>query len=459
MKHLYIHIPFCQRRCSYCDFNTYANMEDRIDAYVAALCSELRAYAAQHPATRAVELLAPLEPLTRASLRPTIFLGGGTPTMLSLPQMERVLAAANEIVPLDQAEVTTEANPGTVIDEAYLRGLRSLGINRISFGVQSLHDPTLRVLGRIHTAAEAIATYEQARRAGFDRVNLDFIFGLPGQTAEQWAWTLDQLAPLDAEHISLYSLILEQGTPLHQQVTRGSITVPDDDATAAMYELAMEKLAAAGFVQYEISNWAKDAKNLEPRTKNLEAKEQTIKRSNEQTGSNLPPRLPHRSGKGSPRRWGRGEGEAGGEGQLPSGACLHNVAYWLNADYIGCGAGAHGHIYPRRWHDILSVDEYIRTSREGRLPIAETLDLSQDDLFSETMMMGLRLNNGVSFAHFADRCGHELRDVYSGEIRQLIDLGLIEQDSIGIRLTERGRMLGNEVFLRFLRDEPSQVTR
>jgi oxygen-independent coproporphyrinogen III oxidase len=411
MKHLYIHIPFCQRRCSYCDFNTYANLEDRIEAYVAALCAELHAYAAEHAAVeRSAPPLSSL-PLTRASLRPTIFLGGGTPTMLSLRQMERVLAAAAEIVPLEQAEVTTEANPGTVIDEAYLRGLRSLGINRISFGVQSLHDPTLRVLGRIHSADEAIMTYQQARRAGFDRINLDFIFGLPGQTAEQWAWTLDQLAPLDAEHISLYSLILEQGTPLHQQVTRGSITVPDDDATAVMYELAMEKLAALGYLQYEISNWAKDGNGAQQHTPE----------------------------------------------QLPSGACHHNVAYWLNADYIGCGAGAHGHIYPRRWHDMLGVDEYIRAVRQERLPIAETIDLSPADLVSETMMMGLRLNSGVSFAHFADRCGHELLEVYPDELRHLLELGLIEQNAIGIRLTERGRMLGNEVFLRFLRDEPLQA--
>ena len=179
--------------------------------------------------------------------------------MLSLKQMERVLGAADAIVPLDDAEVTTEANPGTVIDEEYLRGLRSLGINRISFGVQSLHDPTLRMLGRIHTAGEALATYEQALRAGFSNINLDFIFGLPGQTAEQWAWTLDRLAEIGPRHVSLYSLIVEPGTPLHQQVTRGSITVPDDDAAAEMYELAMEKLADAGYEQYEISNWAKQA--------------------------------------------------------------------------------------------------------------------------------------------------------------------------------------------------------
>ena len=265
-RHLYIHIPFCQRRCSYCDFNTYANMEDRIDAYVAALCMELRNIAQSlppfpSPSSVLIPQSSSLSPhpsvLTRTALQPTIFLGGGTPTMLSLRQMEQVLDAANEIVPLHSAEVTTEANPGTVLDEGYLRGLRGLGINRISFGVQSLHDPTLRVLGRIHTAAEALATFRQARHAGFERINLDFIFGLPGQTVEQWGWTLDRAMEIGADHFSLYSLIVEEGTPLHQQVTRGSITIPDDDASADMYELAMERLQAGGYAQYEISNWAR----------------------------------------------------------------------------------------------------------------------------------------------------------------------------------------------------------
>jgi oxygen-independent coproporphyrinogen III oxidase len=403
MKHLYIHVPFCQRRCSYCDFNTYANMEDRIEAYVQALCAELdmRSMALDRSHTSQSTSRA----LTRAALRPTIFLGGGTPTMLSLDQMARVLQAADAIVPLAGAEVTTEANPGTVIDEAYLRGLRSLGINRISFGVQSLHDPTLRVLGRIHTAADAIESYRQAERAGFERINLDFIFGLPGQTQEQWAWTLDRLAEIGPEHVSLYSLILEETTPLHQQVTRGSITVPDDDATAAMYELAIERLAAAGYDQYEISNWARKGVGLNSR---------------------------------SP------------VSVIPDGACHHNVAYWLNADYIGVGAGAHGHLYPQRWHDVLGVNDYIAAVRAGRLPVAEALDLAPSDLFAETMMMGLRLSSGVAYDHFADRCGAELLEIYGSEIAELRSLGLIEQDKIGIRLTERGRMLGNQVFARFL---------
>ena len=405
-RHLYLHIPFCQRRCSYCDFNTYANLEDRVEAYVDALCADMRRAKTQPDDWRRLPIpettQAPHsseEGLLRRQLRPTIFLGGGTPTMLSLRQMERVLTAAAEHVPLAEAEITTEANPGTVIDEAYLRGLRSLGINRISFGVQNLHDPTLRVLGRIHTVAEAIETYRQARRAGFERINLDFIFGLPGQTVEQWGWTLDRVVELEADHFSLYSLILEEGTPLHRQVTRGSITLPDDDDAATMYELAIEKLGAAGYEQYEISNWARP--------------------------------VAHR-------------------GLLPEQAAHHNVAYWLNADYLAFGAGAHGHIYPRRWHDILGVDEYIKSVRAGQRPIAEILDLSAADLQTETMMMGLRLNVGVSYAHFKDRCGLELLDRYGAEVRSLVDDGLVEQNGVGIRLTPRGRSLGNQVFLRFL---------
>ncbi|MBA3947374.1 MAG: radical SAM family heme chaperone HemW [Herpetosiphonaceae bacterium] len=412
-RHLYIHIPFCQRRCSYCDFNTYANMEDRIDAYVAALCTELKGVAQTLPpitsqsSVHANGAAAQSSALTRADLRPTIFLGGGTPTMLSLQQMERVLAAANEIVPLQDAEVTTEANPGTVIDEGYLQGLRTLGINRISFGVQSLHDPTLRVLGRIHTAGEALATFEQARRAGFDRINLDFIFGLPGQTLEQWRWTLDRAMEIGADHFSLYSLIVEEGTPLHQQVTRGSITVPDDDVSADMYELAMERLAAGGYTQYEISNWARnDAAQVDGLT-------------------------------------------------LPSQACQHNVAYWLNADYLACGAGAHGHVYPRRWHDILGVDAYIKAMVERGSAVAEIIEVTPADLWGETMMMGLRLNAGVSYAHFADRCGHELRDVYGVVIDGCVREGLMVADEVGVRLTARGRMVGNRVFARFLEDVPA----
>ncbi|GAC1353726.1 MAG: radical SAM family heme chaperone HemW [Herpetosiphon sp.] len=383
-------------------------MEDRIDGYVAALCCELEQLAATFPPTPSSGMVSVQDGLTRAQLRPTVFLGGGTPTMLSLQQMERVLMAANRVVPLSDAEVTTEANPGTVIDEEYLRGLRGLGINRISFGVQSLDDFTLRVLGRIHTADEALATFAQARRAGFDRINLDFIFGLPGQTQQRWREMLKRVATLDADHLSLYSLQVEEGTPLHHQVFRGLISVPDDDETGPMYELAMEQLAAAGYHQYEISNWARHRR----------------------PDSALP---------------------------LPEQASHHNVAYWLNADYLAAGAGAHAHVFPTRWHDIAPIDGYVHAMREGGSARAETLELNQGDLEAETLMMGLRLNAGIGFAHWYDRCGTDLRARYGVLMDELASLGLLEVDERGMRLSARGRLVGNGVFGRFVEAATSET--
>lgn len=394
MRHLYIHIPFCHRRCAYCDFNTYANMEDRIEAYVAALCAELGMLAAQTPPPP------PASP-EAAALRPTIFLGGGTPTMLSLDQMERVLAAAADLVPLEGAEITSEANPGTVLGRDYLRGLRQLGVNRLSMGVQSLHDPTLRILGRIHTAAEARQSYVEAREAGFDNLNLDFIFGLPGQDQTQWEQTLATIAAWEVDHFSLYSLILEEQTPLFAQVTAGRVSVPDDDATADMYEAAIEGLGAAGYVQYEISNWVLP------------------------DGAELLPGVPAR-------------------------ACHHNLAYWLNSDYLAAGAGAHGHRYPQRYSDLLGIDEYIAAVAAGRLPVAEVTELTPQDLRAETMMMGMRLNTGVGEAHFAARCGLSLDAAYGPALAELAAQGLIERSGGRVRLTERGRMLGNRVFEQFI---------
>ncbi len=368
-----------------------------MEAYVAALCTELRSLA--HP-NRAIPSTLPMTAdLTRAMVRPTIFLGGGTPSMLPEALMEQTLAAADAVVPLRNAEVTVECNPGTVLGRDYLRALRAMGVNRVSLGVQSLHDPTLRVLGRIHTAAEAYASFNDARAAGFERINLDFIFGLPGQTVGQWEETLREIVTWGADHVALYSLILEERTPLYAQVTSGRITVPDDDATGAMYELAIERFAAAGYVQYEISNWARADAAAAP---------------------------------------------------VPSHVCHHNLAYWLNADYLAAGAGAHGHLYPRRYVDVAGIDDYIARVRAGVLPVAEVIDLTPRDLAAETMFMGLRLNVGVSFAHFRDRCGVEMDSIFGTELTELAEQGLIERDERGVRLTRRGRMLGNRVFERFV---------
>jgi oxygen-independent coproporphyrinogen-3 oxidase len=436
-KHLYIHIPFCHRRCSYCDFNTYANMDDRMAAYVDALCAEIGAQRQEEGKRgRGGEgetnlgsvgyTPSPLHPFTpslglmRDNLRPTIFLGGGTPSMLPLPLIERVLAAADRLIPLAAAEVTVEANPGTVLGRDYLRALRGLGVNRISMGVQSLHDPTLKVLGRIHTAAEARASYEDARRAGFDNINLDFIFGLPGQTVEQWDAALREIITWDTDHFSLYSLILEEKTPLYAQVMGGRVSVPDDDATATMYELAIERLGAAGYVQYEISNWAR-TDYRHPRM------EDGGWRMEDESASLLNSRF-----------------------SIPTYACHHNLAYWLNADYLACGAGAHGHRFPQRYFNVLGIDDYIGRLRAVASPVAETTALTARDLAIETMFMGLRLNVGVSYAHFRDRCGAEMDAVFGAILAELVGLGLLARDETGVYLTDRGRMLGNQVFERFV---------
>ncbi|HEY1013106.1 MAG TPA: radical SAM family heme chaperone HemW, partial [Herpetosiphonaceae bacterium] len=334
---------------------------------------------------------------------PTIFLGGGTPTALPLELLEQVVAAAGELIPLDRAEVTSEANPGTVLDGAYLRGLRAMGVNRISMGVQSLNDRTLKVLGRIHTAAEARASFAAARAAGFENINLDFIFGLPGQDVAEWERSLRELARWEIDHLALYSLIVEPGTPLAAQVAAGKVHVPGDDAAAEMYERAMEIMGEAGYVQYEVSNWARP-----------------------------------------------GSAALSSTAALPAYASRHNVAYWLNADYLGCGAGAHSHGRGLRWADERVLERFAAAVERGAPPVAEVTELDRRALEAETMMMGLRLLTGVGFAHFAERCGRPLDEAYGAELADLMKLELVERDELGVRLTPRGRMIGNEVFMRFL---------
>jgi oxygen-independent coproporphyrinogen III oxidase len=386
-------------------------MEHRIAAYVDALCAELAMLAEVKP-----PLPASAE---AAALRPTVFFGGGTPTMLSIAQFARILQAVDALVPLQDAEVSSEANPGSEIDRAYLRDLRALGVNRLSMGVQSLHDPTLRVLGRTHDAADVYASYNDARAAGFENINLDFIFGLPGQDLAQWERTLTTITDWGVDHFALYSLILEERTPLYAQVTSGRVTVPDSDATAAMYEAAIDAFAAAGYAQYEISNWVRTAeRHGDKGTKEWEATQPSA-------FSLQPP-------------------------ALPALACHHNLAYWFNSDYLAAGAGAHGHLFPTRYANILGIDDYIVTVQSGARPIAETTPLNAADLYAETMFMGLRLNIGVSEAHFAARCGIRLDQAYGDVLNELLEVGLIERSAGRVRLTERGRMLGNRVFERFV---------
>ena len=238
---LYLHIPFCAVRCEYCDFNTYAGLEWLYEPYAAALIREIRRAGAERgrPAVR------------------TIFVGGGTPTVLPPTLLADVLDACREAFDVAaDAEITSEANPGTV-DQAHFAALAGMGVNRLSMGVQSFDDAELRWLGRIHSAAEAEAAFEAARAAGFANINLDFMFSLPGQEPATWARTLVRAIDLAPEHLSLYSLIVEPGTPLFEQARRGVIEEPDDDLAADLYALACDALPAGGYAQYEISNWAR----------------------------------------------------------------------------------------------------------------------------------------------------------------------------------------------------------
>jgi oxygen-independent coproporphyrinogen-3 oxidase len=391
---LYIHIPFCERKCPYCDFNSYAGLDTLYAPYVEALAAEL-AWLAQRWEWQA----------------DTVFVGGGTPTVLPLPLLTQVLVAAfaDFRVP-SGAEVTVEANPGTV-DEAYLAGLRAAGVNRLSLGAQSFHDDELRLLGRIHMAAEIEAACRTARRAGFQNISLDLIYGLPGQSLERWQATLERALSLLPDHLSLYSLTIEEGTPFADWVAHGDLPAPDDDLAADMYELAEEMLAEAGYLHYEISNWAKD--NVQQST-----------------------------------------GDA-------SFACQHNLVYWRNEAYLGVGAGAHSSWRGRRWHNLPSPQGYMARmsgGQEGGVPwessvVADVEVIDQALAMGETMMLGLRLlKEGVPLARFAERFGRSLEDVYHTELTTLQAAGLLEKRPDRVRLTQRGRLLGNQVFARFLPD-------
>jgi oxygen-independent coproporphyrinogen-3 oxidase len=392
---LYVHIPFCAVRCPYCDFNTYApkergqvGLEALFEPYTAALVTEIR---------RAGE----------ARGRPpahTVFIGGGTPTVLPPELLARILDACRKAFDLaPEAEITSEANPGTV-DQARFAALRAMGVNRLSMGVQSFDDAELRWLGRIHTAAEAEAAFAAARGAGFENINLDFIFGLPRQSPATWEATLTRAIGLGPEHLSLYSLTIEHDTPLADQVRRGLTPAPDDDLAADLYLAACDTLAAGGYEQYEISNWAR-------------------------------PISSH---------------------QLPASSfqCRHNLVYWRREPYLGFGAGAHSFEGEQRWWNVRSVPQYIGQISAGRSPEAGSETIDHRLAMGETMMLGLRLTiEGVPDTRFRERYGVGLDEVFGQEIRRLITKGLLEQPPDRVRLTPRGRLLGNQVFAEFLPGE------
>ncbi len=370
----------------------------------------------------------------------TIFFGGGTPSLLSPKQFEAILKSIRDNFTLtDDAEITIEANPGTC-SFADLLDLHSIGINRISYGVQSANAEELRMLERIHNFFDVIEAVTSARKAGFDNLNLDLIYGLPEQTLQTWQTSVKRILDLHPEHISAYALTLEHGTPFGRWASQGLLPLPDPDLAAEMYEWASEAFELAGYRQYEISNWAKA---------NAEGKMQNCESANSSFG------IPH-----------------------PSFACKHNLQYWRGLPYLGFGAGAHGYANGYRYSNALRIKTYtdrLTTSQftndqstnyqftNYQFPLSPATvnhhKQSLKDDMSEFMMTGLRLvQEGVSAEEFRARFGQSMYEVYGKEIDELLKLELIESPSPigrgvrgeGIRLTKRGRLLGNKVFIKFI---------
>src|SRR6266480_5701197 len=379
---LYVHIPFCHTRCHYCDFNTYAGMLPLREPYVRALLTE-------------IGMAGALTKLSGGKPRRsrTIFFGGGTPSLLSVSQVSRILDACyNNFTADEDAEITLEANPGTLSREQ-LVGLRAAGVNRLSMGAQSFDAELLKTLGRIHSPKDITQAVHDAQAAGFTSINVDFMFGLPGQTMRHWRETIDRALDLHIEHLSLYSLIIEEGTPFYTWTHEGRITPGDEDLCADMYEYADERLQAEGYENYEISNWA-----------------------------------------------------------LPGHQSRHNLTYWQNLPYIGMGAGAHSFFGGRRFSNILDPQEYIQLLKNQQRPEADGEIIDRIQEMSETAFLAFRTAQGLHLPTFEERFAEPFTQFVGTRLHTVEAAGLLEQEQEWIRLSKRGRLLGNEVFLRLLPD-------
>jgi oxygen-independent coproporphyrinogen III oxidase len=379
---LYLHIPFCRHRCAYCDFNTYVGLGDLKERYADALAHEVRQVAGG----------------VRRGAK-TIYYGGGTPSLMSINALGRVMVAAREAFELDgRAEVTLEANPDTV-DVAYLEALQELGFNRLSFGMQSAVSTELAMLEREHELAAVVQAVQSARTAGFANFNLDLIYGLPGQSLSSWDTSLRAALDLGPQHLSLYCLTIESGTPMKRWLDEGRIALPDPDLAADQFEHACRLLREQGFDHYEISNWA-----------------------------------------------------------LPGYACRHNLSYWRNESYLGFGAGAHGHAAGYRYSVVKQPRVYLRRMQQQgdacypwSSAAAHTRRLTRSEQMSDTVITQLRLlEEGLDLAAFEQRFGQSLFEAFPGIVEELSRWRLVEVADRRLRLARQGRLVSNQVLYRFV---------
>lgn len=368
----YIHIPFCRQICFYCDFNKFLIDRQPVDEYLDALEEEIRL----------AEISVPLD---------SIYIGGGTPTALNEKQVIRMLDIVDRHIPLsDGAEYTVEVNPGE-ITMGKLDAMRQSGVNRLSIGVQSFETRLLESIGRGHGREDAVDAIKMAEKAGFENYSIDLMFGLPGQTMEDFQAALDMAVQLNVPHISAYSLKIEEKTMFHNWYKQGRLAPFPEDTEADMYDLLLDYGSRHGLYPYEISNLA--AKGHES---------------------------------------------------------FHNCVYWKNEEYYGFGAGAHGYVNGIRYANIAPLTHYIKAVEQGETLIKEETRVSRIEKMEEEMFLGLRMYDGVNKSRFKERYGMEYKEVFAAAVPELFERGLLEESEDRVRLTPQGRLLGNEVFEKFL---------
>ncbi len=375
---VYLHIPFCRSRCSYCDFATGMYEGALADVYVRALVQELKTARLPDDTPNEID---------------TIYFGGGTPSLLTPAQVSRILDAVHGRFRLSaDYEITMEMNPGTLSPQT-LREFRAHGVNRASFGAQTFDEQELRRLGRTHTADETRRTLQDLRDAGFENISFDLIAGLPEQTLEGWSRNLEEALALRPEHLSLYLLEVHEATPLAEQIKRGMWRAPDADLAVEMYELLVERTAAAGFVQYEISNFC-----------------------------------------------------------LPGYESRHNSKYWTGAPVFGFGCSAHSYDgTSARWSNERDTRRYVELIESGASPVVERIETDARASSAEALFLGLRLlRRGVNLAEHQARFRVDVRETYRADLARFDEAGLIELDGDTLRLTSHGALLSNEVFAAFV---------
>lgn len=375
---IYIHLPFCRSKCYYCDFNSYPHKDSLIPAYFKAVEMELDSYGIK----------------LKNYLINTIFIGGGTPSYVDEKFIIQLLNACRRNFNISSnAEITIESNPGTLCRDK-LKAYRQSGINRLSIGLQAWQDRLLKKIGRTHTLEDYINNFSLAREEGFDNINTDLIFAIPGQTLEEWCETLENVAAMGADHISCYSLQIEEGTVFGRMFSEGDLTPVEDEQDREMYYKAKEILGNAGYKHYEISNFAK-----------------------------------------------------------PGYQCKHNLIYWQTCQYLGVGAGAHSYINGKRFNNVCSPEEYINLVQIGKSTVENVINIDREEAMSEYMFLGLRLIDGISGKDFEETFRVGLWEVFGVQLENLFHKGLIVIDpdrEDNVRLSEKGLDLANQVFMEFV---------